>query len=187
MIDAAGVREFCRPFFYSDPFWSDPTDPATDATCLAAVEQFAIWQPVRQRNNRIAIGIYVALWLVDIALIVKWFSWPDNGNGAEPVAVPAGVLFIALLSVVPWLLVMYAGVASKHTTAATNAISTSSYQRYAAWLSWLQDTDMATYAQIALWHQGEQARRLQTAQLALQAYNTYQLHDVRRELRNDND
>ena len=45
---------------------------------------------------------------------------------------------------------------------------------------------MATFAQIMLWHQGEKARRLQEDQVALQAYNTYQLHDVRNKLRDDN-
>ena len=64
----------------------------------------------------------MALWFADIVLLLNGYSWS------------AGVLFLALLFVVPWLLVVYVSKASKHTTAATNSISTASYRRYEAWL-----------------------------------------------------
>jgi hypothetical protein len=98
---------------------------------------------------------------------------------------PASLLFLALFTVIPWLLLSYVDRASSHTRGAVNAIAGSSYARYQAWLNGLQRTDPALHSQIVLWHQGESARQMQQYQLALQAFNTYQLHRIRRDLRKD--
>lgn len=178
----AQIRGAARPILYSNPFWSDPVDAAADPVISAAAQEIIEWQPVREQRFRTAIGIYIALWVVELGLLVGLFSSQTDEEG-EAWGWPAGLLLAALFLVIPAILAGWTSPPRTRVMKAVAIIRSGSAQRYQAWLSWLQQNDPVAHGQVVLWHQGNQANQLATAQLATQLYTAYQVTQTRNEIR----
>jgi hypothetical protein len=181
-MNAGTIRSIATPIFYGNPFWRDPIDPASDPVIAAATAEIAQWEPIRRERTRTALWIYAGLWVVDVILLIGFFSMPSTESG-EAWGIPAGVLFLAQFLVTPGILAAWIQPASKRVSSARATIRAGSTQRYQQWLAHLQASDPTAHGQVILWHQGNQAADLAKAQLVTQLYTAYQVTQTRNDIR----
>jgi hypothetical protein len=176
------IRSVAQPILYRNPFWSDPVDAANDPVMSAAAVDIVTWEPIRRQRVRTAIWVYVALWMVEVVLVLGFFSQTTDEAG-ERWGWPTGIHLLMLFLVWPGVLAAWTTRPSTIVRNAVSSIRAGSAQRYQQWLAALQQRDPVAHGQVVLWHQGNQANQLATAQLATQIYTAYQVTQTRRDLR----
>lgn len=171
--------------YYFNPFWSDSTDPLRDEKVRVAARSFETAVPLRKQRIRTSWISYIALWVLDITLIVASGGQSDaeNPDGSQGLVWLAILLAFTLLFALPFILWRWVKTASAPYEGAVEAVREASRRRYEIWRSQLQAKDAVMHSQVMLWHQGQQQIELQRQQLQMQSLILLTQLDMDRQLR----
>lgn len=143
----AGINEY----FYSNPFWSDPTDPQRDTACRAAARHMQYHGAMHNLEMKTMQKPRKKSYLKTLLRYVLE-SVPEIGQASEAFKnleyVKSTAYFHAQQS---WL--------------GPNLIQSISLTRYEKWLGGLLTDDTNLYFQIQNWHQQQELIRIQQEQL----------------------